>query len=115
MNVIKTMFFFVAVTLLPTIVGASEQEIVRGTVLSRSEFPLAPSGVMTSWVSLSLAQEPNATHMNLYVIYLSDKQDLPEVGRFCVFRVHRERVAGAVGREWTTVLDARVVDSFECK
>lgn len=115
MNAIKAMFFFVAVTLFPTGVGASEQEIVRGTVLSRSEFPLAPSGVMTSWLSLSLAQEPNATHMNLYVIYLSDKQDMPTLGRLCVFRVHRELVAGAVGREWTTVPDARVVDSLECK
>lgn len=91
----------------------SSSGVVRGIVTGRSERP-ATSGLIKTWVGVSIAEKSDARRIEMFIPYMTEKQQLPAVGKLCEISYHIENIDGAIGRHIKKVQDAWVVDRFEC-
>lgn len=87
---------------------------VRARVVKVSDFPMATSGLIRIWISLTVDQDEDLKRLELLLLYLSRDQEVPRVAEHCIFQVHGERAGGFVGRGSVDTHDAIIVDTFRC-
>jgi hypothetical protein len=79
-----------------------------------SAFPGPRSGVVITWVALSVVKDEAQPEQELLLPYMSEDQPQPKVGEKCLFSVHSQPAGGYVGSSFVAVHDAIVIDSFQC-
>ncbi|QWT21277.1 hypothetical protein KPL74_04580 [Bacillus sp. NP157] len=93
---------------------AGAPEHVNARVVTVSAFPHSMSGVVITWVALTVAPDGGDERREFLMPFLSEDQPQPKVGEDCVFTVHRAKAGGTVGRAVAPTHDAIVIDTFEC-
>lgn len=88
--------------------------VLRVHVLDVSDFPVPESGLMKTWISISVMDDNASTSMNLLLVYVAKSQAVPRVGEHCAFTVHKERAGGFVGSSRVDTYDAIVIEKFSC-
>lgn len=96
MNILKPLVF----VLLVSVVGRAHAELGQvgevhldhATVMSLERPPFG-SGIVTAWAVLTVST-PNQDLVDLYILYLGDEQEFPEVGSICSIRAHGEYLEG---------------------
>jgi len=93
--------------------GASAPRTMNARVVAISETPKVTSGVIISWVYMTVTEDGVAM-TKLQLAYVSAATKLPRVGEHCVFTVHGERSGSTRDRNGVAVDDSIVVDDFHC-
>ena len=99
--------------LLSASAGASAPRTMNARVVAISETPKVTSGVIISWVYMTVTEDGVAM-TKLQLAYVSAATKLPRVGEHCVFAVHGERSGSTRDRSGVAVDDSIVVDDFQC-
>nr|WP_157504372.1 hypothetical protein [Luteibacter rhizovicinus] len=106
-------FSLLVVGLLSFSASASAPHTMNARVIAVSETPRVPSGVIISWVDITVTEDGIAM-TKLKLAYVSSATKLPRVGEHCVFTVHGERSGSTRDRNGVAVDDSIVVDDFQC-
>jgi hypothetical protein len=93
--------------------SASAPRTMNARVIAISETPRVTSGVIISWVDITVTEDGIET-TKLKLAYVSAATKLPRVGEHCVFTVHGERSGSTRDRNGVAVDDSIVVDDFHC-
>lgn len=112
---LKTLVFaVVSVPLLARPSFASAEWVLHARVVEISDFPMAASGFIRTWVRIDVVRDGDLKRVQLLQVYLSRSQRIPVFGEHCIFRVHGERAGGFVGRSSVDTYDSIIVDEFRC-
>lgn len=87
---------------------------VAGSCPRSFEFPVPESGLVKTWIGISVIDDNVLKSMKILLVYVGKIQAVPRVGEHCAFTVHNERAGGFVGSSRVDIYDAVVIERFSC-
>lgn len=87
---------------------------VKGALITElSDRPLL-SGVLRTWVRVG-ATATSGEKVELLIPYMTEEQELPEIGSRCDIDYHLGDIDGIVGHRKESLTGVKVVDDFGCR